>query len=109
MPEGCVVVEVVEGADRVQGDVDLEPPEGCAARCVEDADIGHGARDDEVLDAVDPEEVLEKCAVEAVVPGLPDHAVAGLRLELVHDPPASRPGFNVFTPDLEFNVSLIVG
>jgi len=71
--------------------------------------LTRGARYNEELDAVDPEEVLEKCAVEAVVPGLPDHAVAGLRLELVHDPPASRPGFNVFTPDLEFNVSLIVG
>jgi hypothetical protein len=59
LPEGCVVVEVVEGADRVQGDVDLEPPEGGAARCVEDADVGHGARDDEVLDAVGPEEVLD--------------------------------------------------
>ena len=59
--------------------LDLESPEGGVDRYVQDADVGYGARYDEVFDAVNPEEVLEGHAVEAVVPGLLDHDVAGLR------------------------------
>jgi hypothetical protein len=72
--------------------------------------LTRGARYNEELDAVNPEEVLEGCAVETVVLGLlEEDDVAGLKLELVHDPLAPGPVFNVFAPGLELSVPLIVG
>ena len=58
LPRGCVAVEILRALTAPRR-LDLESPEGGAARCVQDADVGYGARYDEVLDAVNPEEVLE--------------------------------------------------
>jgi len=83
LPQGSVVVELVERADRVHRYGDPEPPERGAARSMEDAIVRHCTRQDKVRDRVGSQQVLQRGPVEAIVPCLLNHELASRFHEVV--------------------------
>ncbi len=84
-------------------------PANGGTRCrVEHADIGHGAADDQRVDAALEKRRLEVGAKEAVVAVLAEHQIAALRGEFIDNGPAVRAHGAVFAPYVELGIVGVV-
>src|SRR5215203_285730 len=108
LAQGGLHVEVVEAGDAVFGNYDVEPPHGGAGRRVVDANVGDRSADDERIDAPQTQHVLQRRAVEGIVPWFADGRLVLARGELVHNLPAPAPLAAVLAPDLPLGVTIPV-
>src|SRR5215217_1393201 len=108
LAQRCLHVEVVEAGNAVFGNYDVEPPHGGAGRRVVDANVGDRSADDERIDAPQTQHVLQRRAVEGIVPWFADGRLVLARGELVHNLPAPAPLAAVLAPDLPLRVAIPV-